>query len=340
MENVKTDNDIMLSVIIIFYNQEKYVRKTVESVLAQKMPYKMEILLGDDHSTDGTEEILKEYETKYPDICRFVSLPKEPDRKFKILERQTDNRIYLIGMSRGKYINFLDGDDYYTGDEKFKKQIEIMETYPDLGGCFHQYTYIYEPSGREESYMNLGEKGMRIKNDKFWRKYYSHSATFIYRNIYRDNTEGLKRYIFDDNIISLWHIRNSDVYYIPGNYFYYRQIEDSTWNKLQEIVRNLINVRCCEDMCGISDKLGLNLKNAIIARFRNSYRDVYGNRNNEITLPDVTGGFPKKSFSRAAVNYRKTGLLKKAGFNFRYVLFEIKVFITRFSGKIKDLSKG
>ena len=82
----RTSDDILLSVIIIFYNQEKYVRQTLESVLSQKTDFKFEILMGDDNSTDKTTDILKEYSEKYPEGCRYFLVSGTRERKYKILE--------------------------------------------------------------------------------------------------------------------------------------------------------------------------------------------------------------------------------------------------------------
>ena len=65
-------NDIKLSVIIISYKQAKYIRDAIDSVLMQKVNFKYELLLADDCSQDGTLEIMKEYEKKYPDIVRVL----------------------------------------------------------------------------------------------------------------------------------------------------------------------------------------------------------------------------------------------------------------------------
>ena len=333
----RTSDDILLSVIIIFYNQEKYVRQTLESVLSQKTDFKFEILMGDDNSTDKTTDILKEYSEKYPEVCRYFLVPGTKERKYKILERQTDNRIYLLGFTKGQYVNFLDGDDYYTTDTKFQKQIDILEKHPEISGCFHPFNYHYEKDGRDEEYVNLGDREMVIKNNKFWRRYYAHSATFIFRNKYSRNTEVLKGKIFDDSIITLWHIGLSDVYYIPDNAFAYRQLEESTWNKISVLTQSLINIRNCDDLKKISREHGYKLENAIDARFRNTYRDVFRARKEINELPDVTGGFSDNDFATATLNYGKKGILYDVHYVAKYALFFCKVCMIRLTGKISDI---
>ena len=69
----------MISVGVMGYNQEQYVRQTMDCILAQQCSYPFEIVVGDDASTDNTRAILEEYRQKHPDIIRL--LPKAPTRE-------------------------------------------------------------------------------------------------------------------------------------------------------------------------------------------------------------------------------------------------------------------
>ena len=57
-----------VSVVIATYNQEKYIRKTLESIVSQKADFEFEAIVGDDCSTDGNAEIIREFAEKYPDL--------------------------------------------------------------------------------------------------------------------------------------------------------------------------------------------------------------------------------------------------------------------------------
>lgn len=307
MNNINDNtNEIKLSVVVIFYNQEQYVRQTMESILAQKTDFNYEILMGDDKSSDKTPEILKEYENKYPDKCRFFELPKEEDKKFEILERQTDNRIYLIPFTRGEYINFIDGDDFFTGTDKFKRQVEALDNHPECNACFHRFSYYWDKDGTETLFGDLGNEEKIIPYEKYWRRYYIHSAAFIYRNIYVNNVKELKGKIFDDNIITLWHLQMKDIYYIPENWFSYRQLENSTWNKITDIDRELINIKACEDCVDICAQLKNGLTWQTYLRFRKSYEYVFKHRNE---LTEIR--FLKKDIMMEVLQLYQSDILRK-----------------------------
>ncbi len=65
-------HEIMVSVGLIAYNHEQYIRKAIDGVLSQKTSFAVQIIIHDDASTDGTQEIIKEYERNYPDIIETV----------------------------------------------------------------------------------------------------------------------------------------------------------------------------------------------------------------------------------------------------------------------------
>ncbi|MEW3585141.1 glycosyltransferase family A protein, partial [[Clostridium] symbiosum] len=64
------ENDVLVSVVCLTYNQEKYIRRAIESFLSQRTNFKYEILINDDASTDETANIIREYEMKYPDYIK------------------------------------------------------------------------------------------------------------------------------------------------------------------------------------------------------------------------------------------------------------------------------
>jgi glycosyltransferase involved in cell wall biosynthesis len=66
-----------VSVCITAYNHEAYIREAIDSVLAQKVNFPIEILIGEDCSTDGTRAIVQQYERNHPDLIRaFIILEK------------------------------------------------------------------------------------------------------------------------------------------------------------------------------------------------------------------------------------------------------------------------
>ena len=110
-----------LSVITPVYNREKYLPECIESILNQTFK-DFEFILIDDHSTDGTSKIIKEYEFK--------------DNRIKLLSNKlnvgaTQSFNNGLKISVGKYIARMDSDDISLPD-RFQKQIDLLENWNEL----------------------------------------------------------------------------------------------------------------------------------------------------------------------------------------------------------------
>ena len=120
-------SDLILSVLVITYNQENFISQTLDSILNQKHGYRYEIVIGEDCSTDGTKRIVEEYAAKYPDVIRPVY--NSPNKGL------IRNYFDTLALCKGKYIMECAGDDWWLSG-KVAKQIEFMETHPDVGMCY------------------------------------------------------------------------------------------------------------------------------------------------------------------------------------------------------------
>ena len=88
-----------LSVMIITYNHERYISQTIESILAQRVNFDYEIVIGEDCSTDCTRAVIMDFQRRYPD--RIVSLLR--DRNIGAMR----NFAGTIEACRGQYVAFL-----------------------------------------------------------------------------------------------------------------------------------------------------------------------------------------------------------------------------------------
>jgi glycosyltransferase involved in cell wall biosynthesis len=132
--------DVMLSVIMTTYNHERYIAQAIESVLRQQTDFRIEIVIGEDCSTDRTRAIAEDYATQYPEAIRIVTSEKNVGWR--------KNYYRTIAAARGKYIAMLDGDDYFTHRKKLQMQVEILEANPEVGMCYGRSERIDEEGSR------------------------------------------------------------------------------------------------------------------------------------------------------------------------------------------------
>lgn len=117
----------LLSVCLITYNHAKYIRRGIEGVLMQKTDFDWELIIADDCSTDGTRDILNEYQQKYPDKIRLILQEKNVGA--------AQNWFQLMKTPKSKYIAYFEGDDHWIDDTKLQKQVDFLEQNPDFSLC-------------------------------------------------------------------------------------------------------------------------------------------------------------------------------------------------------------
>ncbi len=129
----------LVSVVLVSYNEETYIKQALDGILKQKTNFKFEIICHDDASTDSTQSIISIYKEKYHDI--IVPILQNKNRM------QAGHQIiveYCYPVAKGKYIAYCDGDDYWTDETKLQKQVDFLENNPEYSLCFHNFEYLYE----------------------------------------------------------------------------------------------------------------------------------------------------------------------------------------------------
>lgn len=128
----------LVSISCNTYNHELYIREAIEGFLMQKTTFPIEVLIHDDASTDGTAEIIREYKKKYPNLIFPVyQTENQYSKGIKI------SLTYQYPRSRGKYIAFCEGDDYWTDPLKLQKQVDFLNANPEYSGASHQSLMVF-----------------------------------------------------------------------------------------------------------------------------------------------------------------------------------------------------
>lgn len=120
-------NTPLVSVCCITYNHAQFIRKCLDGFLMQQTDFPIEILIHDDCSTDGTTEIIREYEAKYPNL--IFPLYEEENQYQQGKAGEID--FYNYRRARGKYIAYCEGDDYWIDPLKLQKQVDFLESHKD-----------------------------------------------------------------------------------------------------------------------------------------------------------------------------------------------------------------
>ena len=143
-----------VSVAMITYNHERFIAQAIESVLNQKMDFEVELVIGEDCSTDSTRQLVQVYASKYPDVIRAL-LPE------KNLGMQR-NFAGVMDACGGDYIAILEGDDYWTDPRKLARQVEFLESDSDCALCFHNAVLLEDESAHSGSAPGFNENGSQF----------------------------------------------------------------------------------------------------------------------------------------------------------------------------------
>jgi len=128
----------IVTTVITSYNHRAYIRDAVDSALRQNVPFRHEILLSDDGSTDGTADVMAEYAAKHPGVVRDVST--------KTNRGISANMRDCLGAARGEYVAILEGDDYWSDERKLSAQVGFLRENPSSPMVFSR-TEICDSDG-------------------------------------------------------------------------------------------------------------------------------------------------------------------------------------------------
>ncbi len=124
------EKNIMVSIIMLTYRHENFLKQAVEAVLNQKTNFDFELIVANDNSPDNTNTIMLEIIEQYPEanIVYFKN-----DTNIGIMP----NSKKALDLAKGKYLALCEGDDYWTTEHKLQRQVEFLEQNPDFAICFH-----------------------------------------------------------------------------------------------------------------------------------------------------------------------------------------------------------
>ena len=118
----------LVSVCVTTYNHEPYLADALDAILTQRCDFGVEIILGEDCSSDNTLAICRVYADKYPEKITLIASTENVGWRA--------NYRRCVEAARGKYIAFCDGDDYWCDENRLAEQVVLMEQRPTIGLCY------------------------------------------------------------------------------------------------------------------------------------------------------------------------------------------------------------
>lgn len=165
-----------VSVLMISYNHEKYIREAMQSILMQQTDFPFEIVICDDSSTDRTDEIISEIRDEHsgnPVIKYF-----RHEKNIGMMQ----NIFFTLRHCTGKYIAVCEGDDYWTDAQKLQKQVDILEESPQYAMAITNRKVLYEDGTEVEELYERDYKKSTFTISDVVSGFMPGTQTILFRN--------------------------------------------------------------------------------------------------------------------------------------------------------------
>lgn len=234
--------EVLVSICCLVYNHAPFLRECFEGFVMQKTNFPVEILVHDDASTDGSQEIIKEYTAKYPTLFKPI-YQKENQYSKGIGVSVT----YQFPRAKGKYIALCEGDDYWTDPYKLQKQVGFLETNPDVGLVAHRLKVFNQNSGifSEDWLGYLFENGNdkhEITLNEYFKIWANHPCTVMFRKSMYDCNDA-DRFSYYRDIHMFFNVMQHGRLFCFNNVSsVYRVHDNGIWSNTSYITRQRFNL--------------------------------------------------------------------------------------------------
>jgi glycosyltransferase involved in cell wall biosynthesis len=231
----------LVSVVVPVFNYSKYLVDCIGGILMQEIDFPIEVIFGDDCSTDNSREIIREETSKNTDPLKsFVFCFHETNLGPKHFPGKY-NWLHCLRTAKGEHIALCDGDDYWTDSKKLQKQIDLLRAHPEYAGVFHPADWFVEATGElikrlykpkaAPDYFTLGdiliEKGNPIP-----------TCSVLFKNRIDELPQWYQEVDFGDYALDLINMKRGPYGYINEPMAVYRE-HPHGWHSKTEKIDNL-----------------------------------------------------------------------------------------------------
>lgn len=218
----------LVSICCTTYNHELYIEKSIKGFLMQRTNFPFEILIHDDASTDKTQDIIRKYSKKYPNIIKPIL---QNENKYSKGIRV--NLTYNYARAKGEFIALCEGDDYWTDNLKLQTQVDLMEKNKDLMLCVHAtgvHKRFEDKIDKSVIKLSNGDRIISTSEIILGGGDYGHTSSFLFRKeLIKDFPDWYIKYPSGDTPLRLLAAAKGKIYYIDKKMSIYRKGISGSW---------------------------------------------------------------------------------------------------------------
>lgn len=234
-----------VTVMLITYNHAKYIAEALDSILAQKTEFPFAIHVIDDCSTDGAQEIIRDYAARYPGVVKpFIN-------KKNIGNKVTQKNFYR-GMCTldGDYIAILEGDDYWISPDRLQTHVAFLEANRDFAACANNTLKVYEDGSKEPHLLQPPlPKEVHDIRDLILLASFFHASSLTFRNVFRGRVPRyLRSPLSCDIFITIAHAQFGKIRFFPEPWSVYRAHAGGLFSQMSQTkgwLWNIDSFRAC-----------------------------------------------------------------------------------------------
>lgn len=258
----------MVRVFCRTFNQAAYIEKTFDGFSMQKTDFPYYCIIVDDASTDGEQEVIRKYLSNHFDLDNRNNARIEETEDYNFVYAQHyDNKncyfiVYLLKYNhysikkrvkpyleewqeQNKYTAICEGDDYWSKPNKLQKQVDFLETHDNVNICVHNADKYICSTGETIPFNASYKSGIYTIKDVIRMKWFTPTASFLYRNNIQVSPLWAKNGCNGDMAILYTNLLKGDLYYdseIMSVYRYGTPSSMSSSSNDRVIVQKKINL--------------------------------------------------------------------------------------------------
>lgn len=223
---------MLVSVVMITYGQEKYIRQAIDGVLMQRTNFKIELIVSNDASPDNTNSIIEHYIKTHPKAgCINYTNQKKNIGMMPNFE-------YGLQNCKGTYIAMCEGDDYWTDPYKLQKQVDFLEANPEYVLCFHKIKILKPDGSLVPDFITKVPEDYETQETLARLGNYIHTPSVVFRNIIKEFPKEFSLAPIGDYFLYMLLTEHGKIKYIEDEMAVYRD-GVGVWSAQSEYSKNL-----------------------------------------------------------------------------------------------------
>ena len=295
-----------VSVVMVTYNQERFIAEAIESVLAQETDFDYELVIGEDCSTDETARICREYAARNPGKVRLLS------RRSNIGARR--NFVDAYSACAGEYLTILEGDDYWTCPRKLQKQADALDRHPDWAVCFHRvHCFRDDGTGEERELPQLDREAVFTLDDLLRGNFIQTCSVMLRKKSLPEIPEWYLHHQPPDWALGILHAKRGSIGYLPEVMAAYRRHPEGCWSARDPVETAGDAIALLGALASELDREQVRLARAKMAELHLERAVSFGERGARLdALLSVARSIREHPLNRRAFSGRRAGMMVRA----------------------------